>query len=132
MSTYFVSDAYISATGGLRAARRGAGLTVESVEAAQDAFREELDEMEEVQQALTSSNGDAALEGEEQEDLVAELEALLRVHDNNHVSSELNAFIYDLPDISKLNLGSVNTDTSTSSDVNNADTTTVSRVPILS
>jgi len=102
------------------------------VEAAQDAFREELDEMEEVQQALTSSNGDAALEGEEQEDLVAELEALLRVHDNNHVSSELNAFIYDLPDISKLNLGSVNTDTSTSSDVNNADTTTVSRVPILS
>lgn len=77
-------------------------MTVESVEAAQDAFREELEEIEVVQQTLTNTY-DIAL-GDEEYDLIAELEALL----NTHASSTESDVEYDLPDISKLNLGNPN------------------------
>ena len=125
-----MTDAYVSATGGLRAARQGAGLTVESVEAAQDAFRDELDEMEEVQQAL-ANGADATPQGED-EDLNAELEELLRADDNTDSLAELNTE-YDLPDISKLNLGSVSVQPSPPSlDVTSTAPPLESRVPILS
>lgn len=93
----------MAATAGLRAARQGAGLTVESVEAAQDAFQEELDQLEEIEQALTGS-GAAVMDGETEEDLVAELEGLLRAHDEAPATAAISQPLYDLPDISKLNL----------------------------
>ena len=71
----------MAAAEGLRATREAGGLSVESVESAAYALEEELREGEDIGRALEGRGGGMEVDGGEEEELLAELEGLLREED---------------------------------------------------
>lgn len=72
-----VVEAYSSASKALKSVRKESGVTIDSVESAMEMFQDEMDQMQEISDALVSSSV-ASISDEEKDALQAELDAILR------------------------------------------------------
>jgi hypothetical protein len=73
-----ITDSYLIATSGLRAARKQSDLTVESIEDAQEAFTEELDIFSDISATLQSTSYVDSNINEDDETLLEELNEIIR------------------------------------------------------
>ena len=86
----------MAAAEGLRATREAGGLSVESVESAAYALEEELREGEDISRALEGRGTRVVVDEGEEEELLAELEGLLREECQGVVAATANSEVVSL------------------------------------